>query len=332
MSDDPPIPDRVVMVQTKGVARRYIRLTIEHMEKQSSPAGASVAFRPLPPELDLATKIAPNGAEESLGSVGFCIYCGSPTYQLNSDSRPTREHIVPEGLGGTLYLDQASCESCAVRINRFEGNLQGDLFWTPRQQLGIRGKKRKHQVRDHVITAQVSGKEVTVSLPLGEHPAFISLPMLHPPASIIPRQPGAWGVKGLWVSALRPASDHLLQRGLTKYSTPGLDTLKFTQLLAKIAHGFAASRIGVSGFTFERAPIIGRSASHLTPFMLKNLRPHGKQYIVGVFCWWVEGNLQSIRVATRTWNNRHRPRRTCVFSSAYSALCVPRSANLFGGR
>src|ERR1035437_5629128 len=72
--------------------------------------------------------------------VGVCIYCGAMVTRLSE------EHIIPQGLGGTLKLPAASCSVCADETHAYEGRVQARMFGYARAQFGIRGKKRdKHR-------------------------------------------------------------------------------------------------------------------------------------------------------------------------------------------
>jgi hypothetical protein len=83
--------------------------------------------------------IPPPGIKDvSLGTMGKCVYCGSETPPL------TKEHIVPRGLNGHLYLDEASCEDCRKITAEFEREVQNKMFWLLRYDRNIRGLKDKH--------------------------------------------------------------------------------------------------------------------------------------------------------------------------------------------
>ena len=57
-------------------------------------------------------------------TVGQCIYCGSEPIG--------EEHIIPQGVGGTLVLGKASCGDCEETINRFEANVLNTVLYVPR--------------------------------------------------------------------------------------------------------------------------------------------------------------------------------------------------------
>src|SRR4051812_30550232 len=48
-----------------------------------------------------------------------CIYCGASVYSSTRKALG-KEHIVPEGTGGTLILENASCKECERIINTSE--------------------------------------------------------------------------------------------------------------------------------------------------------------------------------------------------------------------
>lgn len=71
-----------------------------------------------------------------VGRVGRCIYCNSTVPPL------TREHIVPQGMRGRSYLEEASCEPCRLITSAFEEEFQRFNIWPLRQALGLRGKRK----------------------------------------------------------------------------------------------------------------------------------------------------------------------------------------------
>jgi hypothetical protein len=77
---------------------------------------------------------------ESFGPVGFCIYCGARGAEDNPISD---EHIIPEGMGGNLVLEMASCQKCAGVISAAEGFCQRNMFPGLRALYDLYGKQRK---------------------------------------------------------------------------------------------------------------------------------------------------------------------------------------------
>ena len=95
--------------------------------------------------------------------VGKCIYCGSTTPPL------TREHVLPQGLGGksapegsrnALVLQKASCEGCRRIIQRIEDDCLRNAMGHIRSRLGLRRKDRLRRT----VTVDVTRKNGTTGL------------------------------------------------------------------------------------------------------------------------------------------------------------------------
>ena len=54
--------------------------------------------------------------------IGKCIYCGSTEPAL------TTEHVIPEALGGTELLLEATCEECQRKTAAAENAIGESLF------------------------------------------------------------------------------------------------------------------------------------------------------------------------------------------------------------
>jgi hypothetical protein len=186
-----------------------------------------------------------NAPASRKGPIGRCIYCGVTEFEPGSNLPLSEEHVVPEGLGARLILLEASCKSCAERINVFETNMLRTLLLAPRRQMGIRGKKRKRDEKDYPVTTVVGDKDVVLRLPLAIHPTMLFLPILNAPGALCGRSPNKTGLQGLSILELNCLEKNA--RG-QKIASPTLDTAQFCQLLAKIAHGYAVTCFGLDGF------------------------------------------------------------------------------------
>lgn len=71
--------------------------------------------------------------------VGRCIYCDS----TGGDHKLGLEHIIPDGIGGSAFLPEASCRECEIIINRFEQPVQKTYFGIARELRGIRSSKKR---------------------------------------------------------------------------------------------------------------------------------------------------------------------------------------------
>jgi hypothetical protein len=176
------------------------------------------------------------GPDQTYPAVGRCIYCGAT-------SDLTDEHIVPQGLGGTLLLPKSSCRSCAAHTGAIEQRVLRGLLGAPRRILGITGRKRKQkQVVFPVTFVNDDGSAVIESVDISRHPTIIHLPIFGAPRVIrsdplpLPAYCGVWAMSLVDLAPFRKDKE-------VNFRSPTIDTLEFCQFLAKIAHGFAAAEV-----------------------------------------------------------------------------------------
>jgi hypothetical protein len=177
---------------------------------------------------------------------GSCIYCGAIRYRDKDDRKLGEEHVIAEGLGGTLVLPSAACEDCERRINAYEQSILKTVLYAPRVHLGIRRKRRKRAEEAVKVQGQVNGKDVDIILPLKNVPVLLFLLKLGPPGILVGRPIDIPDIDGVWISHLSSGSP--VPPGFSSFASPVLDTFKFCQFLAKIAHCYA---IEVFGADFE---------------------------------------------------------------------------------
>jgi hypothetical protein len=172
-----------------------------------------------------------------------CIYCDATTYRLKSDRKLGDEHVIAEGLGGNLVLQEASCEACETAIMGFEPAVLRTILYAPRVHLGIRRKRRKRGEEAIKVRGSSGGDEVEIDLPIKNVPVLLFLLRLGLPGILIGRPPELADVKGAWVIHLNPDKP-IVPPGFKSFASPVMDTYKFAQFLAKIAHGFAIEAFG----------------------------------------------------------------------------------------
>jgi hypothetical protein len=68
---------------------------------------------------------------------GRCIYCGAIEYRGKSERKLGEEHVIAEGLGGILALEEAACEKCEKAINTFEQPILKTVLYAPRVHLQV---------------------------------------------------------------------------------------------------------------------------------------------------------------------------------------------------
>ena len=168
--------------------------------------------------------------------VGKCIYCGAePPEPL------TIEHILPQGLGGGLILPAASCETCRRITHKIEEIcLRSMSLLTYRLRAGL--VQRPHEISD-----RAKGQ-----------PHFLLLPAPdHGPGILEDRQLGA------------PMRYHLqLAANIMPARLPQLDVRTYFRMIAKIAHAFAVSQIGIDAFDGDLPHIILRDVAPITPYLI----------------------------------------------------------------
>ena len=264
---------------------RYCRLrfNIASVSSQTPLANGSL-FDVLPEELKLEA-VMPGAARRVVAETKQCIYCGARTRRPNTTQACTDEHIVPEAIGGQIVIDHASCDACADLINSYEGDLLSRLFWLPRKKIGLKGKKRAREDRPFLINMVVDGQEVATTLPIVDSPSFLTLPFFYPPNILNLPDELKLGSFGVWVHQFEDIKK-LQRHGAGEFATPPLDTLRFAQLLAKIAHGYAISQMGFTWLPDKAGPMIGEYQSVLLPLIRKKF---GRKDVFGSYLDYVGG-------------------------------------------
>jgi hypothetical protein len=175
---------------------RFCRATISY-DPQAAP-WSDVSPPDPAPVMQNAVAFNPDTKFHRLKPVKRCIYCDATEY-AEGMSRPLgREHVVPEGVGGTLELPESSCRDCEGKTSAIEGATLRHSLLAVRRRTGLFGKKRN---RDHVsvsFTSILDGREVTITPPLEDHPTVLVLPRMYPPGLIFPQS----GFGGFFVHPL----------------------------------------------------------------------------------------------------------------------------------
>jgi hypothetical protein len=170
-----------------------------------------------------------------------CIYCGKEKYRERDDRKLGEEHVIPESLGGTLAIEQAACEDCEQRVNEFEQTILKTVLYAPRVHLGVRRKRRKRG--EETIKVQVGGRDVEIFLPIKNIPVLLFFLRIGPPGLLVGRPADFADMRG--VAFINLTSNHApMPLGFQEFASPVLDTFKFCQFLAKIAHCFASDALG----------------------------------------------------------------------------------------
>lgn len=182
----------------------------------------------------------PGAPQVPLLPVGRCIYC----YKTCDEVILTKEHIVPDGLGGDLYLPEASCIPCAKMTNGFESHTISEAFRYGRGLLGIHSRKRRGKSRsDHTYLAGSLGSEslqqfvATPDMPwMFGFCSFTGRPnLLEQFPVVLDDRHIVFKVGG----ALKDQKSRLQLQ---------MDQGFYWRMIAKIAHAFAVAHLGINGF------------------------------------------------------------------------------------
>lgn len=202
--------------------------------------------------------IPPRGLDEKLTypSVGACIYCYAKYYDASQPGRRLAlEHIVPEALGGSLLLPEASCARCEGITSSFEGTVCRRIFGPLRIHFGMPTKRPKDRPHSLPVRAFYAGEEEPrrVEVPLSEHPYMCTLVELDPPLLLGPPQGGKRVLLTLF-----PAGKVVVDRQMAELCgklkaerieiATTIATDEFLLMLAKIAHAGCVARFGIGNF------------------------------------------------------------------------------------
>jgi hypothetical protein len=158
-----------------------------------------------------------------------CIYCGAKVYS-STRAALGEEHIIPEGIGGTLILLNASCNECEKRINVSESKMINTMFAAPRMHSGVSTRRPRQKEKQRLI---VDGVEKEIFLPMREHPVMLTMAKLMAPRILCVRSAPESGIGGLWTKAFNfdPAALSAAERLHGVSDT--FDALRFAHVLAK---------------------------------------------------------------------------------------------------
>ena len=196
---------------------------------------------------------------------GRCIYCGSD----GGVDGLRDEHIIPYSLGGNTEIENASCRDCERRINPVDTHMARAVFGEYRIHAAVQTRNPKERPTSLPARFTVGDKEITLDLPIKDHPYSLALPV--------------WGDAGFFRSV---SIDSLFPEPLTHiyhyvpatmhetlgvaeteqfkiWSSGGFDATLFARGIAKIAYCHTVLKYGLDGFRPLALPdiILGRSSS-----------------------------------------------------------------------
>ncbi|MGJ5037928.1 hypothetical protein ACQR13_27765 [Bradyrhizobium sp. HKCCYLRH3059] len=207
---------------------------------------------------------------EVLPRASCCIYCGASN--ATGYLKPlSTEHIVPLALNGDLILPDASCERCQKITGTTEQIVLRGHYRGLRIQQGWKHRKKNEQPTELPIFLPdpAGGRDIRRMVPLAEYPYvsfFFDLPTPGILIGILPEW--EYGLKYRWLRLQATGVDPpVTSENLTTFSTPSLDLHSFCRMIAKIAHAFAAAKVGLHSFVPLLEPIILGNATNFYHFV-----------------------------------------------------------------
>ena len=175
---------------------------------------------------------------------GTCIYCGTKEYAPNSTRELGEEHVIAGSLGAALVLPNASCRMHEKITSQIETKLIQQLFDPTRKHHGIRKRDRKPILKANFrVHRTVDGQNISLPMPIKDHPTVMFLPQLAPPGIITGRPKWMHGIVGACLVNINAETQSLKNMRISSFATPFVDSILFAQMPAKIGHGFASAEI-----------------------------------------------------------------------------------------
>jgi HNH endonuclease len=201
-----------------------------------------------------------------------CIYCTKYDGELDKLSR---EHIIPQTLGGELILHNASCAECAKLINQqIETPVLTQFLKTPRTHLGMPTSRPPQTLpigRWTAPTGELPKDMADVDfrfdqIPVSDHSFCLILPVFAPPDILWNKPPSEMfiitKIQGYTDGRPNPPSTPNEQTAEFQPFSPDI----FLRFIAKIAHGAVIAELGLDSFSPLLPDIIlgkSRYISHL---------------------------------------------------------------------
>jgi hypothetical protein len=214
--------------------------------------------------------------------VGKCIYCGS-TSDLGD------EHIVPYSLMGLWVLPKASCRNCEKITSAFEGKVARDLFEPLRIKLDFPTKRPKDR-KTHLpmFSSSEPDPKTPILVPAKDSLGGVVFVHFAPPGYVRnpPERPKTWlGCRVQHQSLMSDKSKW--PKGVDSFRGRPIPFDALGRMIAKIAHAFVVSQIGVDSFEHWLPPYILGHDTHLA-YLVGGLRPEWSrdQYFLPVSVYW----------------------------------------------
>lgn len=212
---------------------------------------------PTMPNVTQRSILIPSNPRPKLPPAKRCIYCGAESYDPNGTPL-AKEHLIPEALGGTIYLENASCQRCEG-FTKFEASVISRTFDPVRKAFNIRSKRGKIRKEKFPISFTHGTDDDVRNVHISSHPTILILPILLPPHCLMSDILPSAGAFGVYLYNVNVSPDTLNSEVGTSIASPVVDTFKFSQMLAKIAHSYMCSQFKPDAFEPLLVPLIQRT-------------------------------------------------------------------------
>ena len=183
--------------------------------------------------------------------IGHCVYCSND----GSSEKLTDEHIIPLSFGGYQYLGAASCRQCRDETHAFEGQCCNTMFKALRVHRAIRTRRPKKRPTHLPVLVGVTPHGAPFEeIPVDHAPEFAQFPIFGPPLILTNEYSfDRVDYQGA-VVCLTTKDAKARQQQLQAEGRPGalayaeIPLGQFMRALAKIAHCYVASQVGLNGF------------------------------------------------------------------------------------
>jgi hypothetical protein len=195
--------------------------------------------------------IGPGLTAPEYSPFGGCIYCDAKVYSQIPHIRKFpfgAEHVIAEGLGGTLELPEASCQDCEKATGAVvEGDVLGRFMKAIRVHLRLKKAGSGPLPKTLPLEATVLGQKKRVEIPIEDYP--IMLGMFAYASPDLDKAEGMPLVTRVTFVRLKHDAQLLFQKyGIASFATAYLDNVMMCRMLAKIGHALAVAELGRDRF------------------------------------------------------------------------------------
>lgn len=197
-----------------------------------------------------------------------CIYCGQRRREYLTD-----EHIIPFSLNGNLVLAKSSCRECNSITHSFEGYVAGSMMGQFRHAKGLQTRRRKPGTIP--LWVEFEDRCEIVDVKAGDHPGIFPIlrfDQMPPIITNIEEEPTMTVMLRGFLDKGNPA-----YTGAKKiHGRSSIHAIKFSRMLAKIAHAFAIKELGVCGYIYDIPRFILNNDPNVINYVGCHSEPRGE--------------------------------------------------------